>query len=128
VYCPNDDCPDFVAFSVRGEYHKRLVSCPRCKALLLPGSPPTTVEPTLRRGERQVRVASFEFEHQANLAVSFLASKGIVAFIASDDCGRTDPVLGFATGGVRLMVPESQAQEAILLLESDQTTGEFSGA
>jgi hypothetical protein len=127
VYCPNDDCPDFVAYGVRGEYREGLVSCPRCKALLLPGSPPTTHEPGLEEGEGLVPVASFELEHQANLAISFLASKGIVAIIAADDCGRIDPVLGIVTGGLRLMVPESQAQEAVLLLESDQTTREFSG-
>jgi hypothetical protein len=91
---------------------------------LLPGSPPTNGEPALEEGERLVPVASFEYEHQANLAVSFLASKGIVAFIAADDCGRTDPVLGIVTGGLRLMVPESQAHEAAMLLEPEQTLGE----
>jgi len=71
-----------------------------------------------------VPIARFDFEHEANVAVSFLASAGIEAIVTGDDSGRTDPILGFVTGGIRLMVPESQAQKAIELLASSQTTEE----
>jgi hypothetical protein len=39
------------------------------------------------------------------------------ASVSGDDCGRTDPVLGFVSGGIRVMVPTSQVQEAVDLLE-----------
>jgi len=48
---------------------------------------------------RLVSVAAFHYEHQANLAVSFIAYKGFKSPLKADDCGRTDPVLGVATGG-----------------------------
>ncbi len=127
MYCPNDECPDFVAYGVRGEYREGVMACARCSTPLLAGRPPTPDEPALGEGEPLVAVGSFEYEHQANLAASFLASKGIFALVAADDCGRTDPVLGVVTGGLRLMVPESRAREAVVLLESAQTAGEFGG-
>jgi len=30
MYCPNDECPDFVAHGVRVEYREGLVTRPRC--------------------------------------------------------------------------------------------------
>jgi len=127
VYCPNDECPDFITFGVRGEYREGLTTCPKCKGLLRRGGPPTAAEPTVAEGRPLVAIASFEFEHQASLAVSFLASKGVVAVIAADDCGRIDPILGIVTGGIRVKVPEDQAQEASALLEPQQSTDGFDG-
>lgn len=127
MYCPNDDCPDFVAYGVRGEYRDGVTTCPKCKALLLSGSPATLHQPERGEGEPLVPVGSFEYEHEANLAVSFLAANGILAIIASDDCGRTDPILGVVTGGLHLMVPESRAEEAVGLLELGQPTGDGNG-
>ena len=147
MYCPNDECPDFVAYGVRGEYREGIATCPRCGAHLLPGSPAAVSkssakagerdsaelqpegaasrrEPRLEDRERFVPVAKYDFEHEANVAVSFLASAGIDAIVTGDDCGRTDPILGFVTGGLRLMVPESQAQKAAELLESSRATEE----
>ena len=49
---------------------------------------------------RLVTVAAFDYEHQANLAVSFFASKGFKAQLMAHDCGRFDPVLGVVTGGL----------------------------
>ena len=49
-----------------------------------------------------VSVAAFDYKHQANFAVSFLASKGFKAQLKADDCGRTDSMLDGATGGVAL--------------------------
>ena len=72
-------------------------------------------------------VASFQFPHQAEVAVSFLESNGIAAIITGDDCGRADPILGIVTGGVRVMVRESQALEALSLLESGEAPGEHGG-
>lgn len=49
---------------------------------------------------RLVSVAAFDYEHQANLMVSFLASNGFKVQLKADDFRRTDPVLGVVTGGV----------------------------
>jgi hypothetical protein len=49
---------------------------------------------------RLVPVAAFDHKHQANLAVSFLASKGFKAQLKAEDCGRTDPVLFVVTGAL----------------------------
>lgn len=123
MYCPNDECPDYVACGIRGEYRDGLTTCPRCNATLLPGSPPVSAEPEFTGADRLVPIASFEYEHQANVAISFLAANGIAAIVASDDCGRTNPILGIVTGGVRVMVHESQAREAIDLLTSGEAEG-----
>jgi len=34
MYCPNDECPEFVAYHVRGEYREEIATCPRCGAQL----------------------------------------------------------------------------------------------
>lgn len=49
---------------------------------------------------RLVWVAAFDYEHQADFTVSFLASKAFKAQSKADNCGRTDPVPGVAIGGV----------------------------
>ena len=69
-------------------------------------------------------VASFQYPHQAEVAVSFLESNGIAALVSGDDCGRVDPILGTVTGGVRVLVRESRAHEALSLLESVEAPGQ----
>ncbi len=136
---------------MRGEYREEIATCPRCGAHLVPGTPAAVGkssakagerdraelqpedaascrEPRLEDRERFVPIAKYDFEHEANVAISFLASAGIDAIVTGDDCGRTDPILGFVTGGIRLMVPDSQAQKAIELLESASASEERDGA
>ncbi len=127
MYCPSDDCPDFVRFGERGEYQEGVATCPRCGARLAPGDPPGDPETVIEGAEPLASVASFQFPHQAQVAVSVLASNGIVAVVTGDDCGRADPILGVVTGGVRVMVRESQAREALALLESVQAPGAQGG-
>jgi hypothetical protein len=128
MYCPNDDCSDFVANGIRGEYREGLTNCPRCNAALLPGSPPARVDPEVVGAERLVPIASFAFEYQANVAIAFLASNGIFAIVGADDCGRNDSILGAATGGLHVLVRESQAQEAAQLLRSERAVEHHGGA
>ncbi len=45
-YCPNDDCPDFVAIGFRQEFTARTSVCPVCGTHLVEGEPPTE-EPAL---------------------------------------------------------------------------------
>ena len=39
-YCPNDDCPDFVAIGFRQEFTARTSVCPVCGTHLVEGEPP----------------------------------------------------------------------------------------
>ena len=40
-YCPNDDCPDFVAIGFRQDFTSRTSVCPVCGTHLVEGDPPT---------------------------------------------------------------------------------------
>ncbi len=40
-YCPNNDCPDFVAIGFRQEFTARTSTCPVCGTHLVEGEPPT---------------------------------------------------------------------------------------
>jgi len=40
-YCPNDDCPDFVAIGFRQDFTSRTSACPVCGTPLVEGDPPT---------------------------------------------------------------------------------------
>ncbi len=73
---------------------------------------PDPVEP----GEPAV-VETFHTEHEARLAASALQAYGVLATVALDSCGGTDPGLGFATRA-RVLVPESQLAEAAELLRA----------
>ena len=39
-YCPNDDCPDFVAIGFRQDFTSRMSVCPVCGTHLVEGEPP----------------------------------------------------------------------------------------
>ena len=134
MYCPNDDCPDFLKYGLRGEYRESLTTCPKCGAHLLPGSPlsdPGIPEPVQQDAPGFsgpiVRVAAFLTQHEADLACSFLASQGIDAMVSSDNCGGLRPELGFATNS-RVLVPGHQADEAAQLLSEAVLEGDDSGA
>lgn len=69
-----------------------------------------------------VAVATFHTEHDADLAVSLLRSCGLDAVRSSDDCGGTDPALGFATRS-RVHVLRAVEEEALeILRELDSAT------
>lgn len=126
MYCPNDECPDFVRYGLRGEYLEPATTCPKCGTTLLPGSPPGTSEPPNAPSAPEptvdeatgpfVTVASFLTEHEADLAISYLASNGIRALRRSDDCGGAHPGIGFSNRSW-VLVPEEDADEAAALLD-----------
>ena len=134
MYCPNDDCPDFLKYGLRGEYRESFTNCPKCGAQLLPGSPssdPGTPAPVEQNASGFsgpiVQVAAFLTQQEADLACSFLTSQGIDAMVSSDNCGGLRPELGFANNS-RLLVPEHQADEAAQLLSEAVLEGDDSGA
>jgi len=130
MYCPNRECPDFKETGMHGEYVEGITVCPFCGNSLVeevPDENPPQVknetEPDNREldsaqdsAQRLVVIASYSFRQDAELAITFLKNNGVDVVESPDDCGGTNPVVGFATG-IRLLAPESQARRAIALLK-----------
>ncbi len=130
MYCSNPECPDFKETGVPGEYVEGVTVCPFCGSDLVEqmpdmNSPQARSERTGVKndfgtpddlGEGLVVIATYSFRHDAELAMTYLMNNGIEAVESPDDCGGTNPVVGFATG-IRLLVPEGQANRAIALLK-----------
>ena len=127
MFCPNRECLDFQESGAPGEYREGIVVCPKCGAHLVP-EPPVLSEgggPGTEGGEEHdavpgplVAVASFNYHQDADLAASMLLANGVQAVVFADDCGGTDPRIGFGSR-TRVMVPEGQAQLALSLLEHE---------
>ena len=64
-------------------------------------------------------VARFSFPHEAHIAKASLDSVGIKSYIADEYTVNSQWLYSNAIGGVRLMVSESDAEEAIQMLSSD---------
>ncbi len=133
MYCPNPECPDFKQMGVPGEYVEGVTVCPFCGSKLveqmpniIPAEEHEETEPEEGQSnpmqdldEEFVTVASYNFRHDAELTITFLVNQGIDVFASPDDCGGTDPVLGFATR-TRLLVPKSQADQATALIKDTE--------
>lgn len=63
-----------------------------------------------------VCVKTYNNRLDAELDKSFLDSEGIQAMISADDAGGLRPDLLWATGGVRLLVKEEDAEKALSIL------------
>ena len=50
---------------------------------------------------------------------SFLDAQGIQTFLSNEINAQVDPLLSNALGGVQLMVPDEQAEQAIALLREN---------
>jgi hypothetical protein len=75
-------------------------------------------------GEGLVKIESFWRPFEARVAQALLQDAGIPAFLENLLTIEADILLREATGGIRLMVPESRAKEARELLkglEIDET-------
>jgi hypothetical protein len=137
MYCPNPECSDFKETGVPGEYVRGVTACPFCGSWLVEQAPDmhppaeqkkTDEEKNETKQEEEefttldeldeelVAIASYGFRQDAELAVTYLINQGVDVFESPDDCGGTDPALGFATG-TRLLVPKSQAKQALALLD-----------
>lgn len=64
-------------------------------------------------------VARFSFPHEAHIARASLDSVGIESHIADEHTVNTQWLYSNAMGGVRLMVAESDAEDAKQILSSD---------
>ena len=123
MYCPNPDCPDVQETGEPGEYRDDVRVCPKCGAELISGAPGddrdgagTGAEGDAESTGALVAVAAFNYRQDAELAASFLQANGVEAAVFGDDCGGTDPRIGFSSRA-RVMVPEGQAALAATLLD-----------
>ena len=71
------------------------------------------------RESRLKTIASFRDLPLAELAKLKLESEGIPGFLQNKNLVAVDWALSFATGGVKLQVPEEQADLAIQILDED---------
>lgn len=120
MYCPNPECPDFKQTGTPGEYVKGVTECPFCGALLVEEMPEQDEEAgpggAGHAHEELAAIASYNYRQDAELAMTYLMNHGIDVFESPDDCGGTDPAVGFATR-TRLLVPVSQEKRALALLD-----------
>lgn len=69
--------------------------------------------------EELVTVASFHSLIEADLARSRLEAEGITVFLAGEQVAQAMPYLFGAAGGIRLLVPKSEAEAALSVLSSN---------
>ena len=68
---------------------------------------------------KPIVVASFSFPHEAQIARASLESAGIPAVVADEHTINMQWLYSNALGGVKVLVPPEQAEEARSLLGSD---------
>jgi hypothetical protein len=63
----------------------------------------------------RVVLRTFAYRHEAELVRGLLATRGVDAFVVSDDCGAVDPALEFGRGTHLLVADEDleRAREAL---------------
>jgi hypothetical protein len=132
MYCPNDDCPDYLNTGLRSEYRDDISSCPFCGTGLVherPAEKPTTedgapVGPQVADDEEMEPV--MEAMNLAEVAVikSALDAAGIPYITIGEN--RFSAFRGSFVGGsifnsrargVIFTVPSRMAEEARILLE-----------
>ncbi|UCG43976.1 MAG: DUF2007 domain-containing protein [candidate division WOR-3 bacterium] len=63
-----------------------------------------------------VCIRTYSFRPEAELARSVLESRGIESVLMADDAHGVRPMVGLATGGVRLCVRREETEKAIAVL------------
>ena len=64
-----------------------------------------------------VCIRTYQYRHEAEMAMGILQSQGIPATVFSDDLGGTGPHVLFGTGGACLVVPEDYVEQSEVLLQ-----------
>jgi hypothetical protein len=70
--------------------------------------------------EPTTQIAAYNTRLEADLVVAKLGEAGIDAFIVVDNLGGTFPMMQMVTGGYRVMVPETLADEATEIALADE--------
>lgn len=139
MFCPNDDCPDFVNTGLRSEYRDDIMRCPYCETPLVAAAPPAghtdSDEPRKPRvADDEIMEPVIEATDLTEVAVirSVLDAAGIPylttgeqrfgAFRGSFVSGS---ILSPGSRGVIFTVPSRMAEEARAILEEfDEEPGE----
>lgn len=132
MFCPNDECPDFLNTGLRSEYRADIFRCPYCDTALVPEAPPMAapyendLPPKPRVGDDEDMEPVIESTDLTEIAVikSVLDGAGIPyltqgenrfgAFRGSFVSGS---ILSPGSRGVIFTVPGRMAEEARALLE-----------
>jgi uncharacterized Zn finger protein (UPF0148 family) len=141
MYCPNPECPDFKDTGIPGEYVAGVTVCPFCDSRLVEKMPDTKARAKQDEAEQEeketkqeeepfstideldeelVAITTYNLRQDAELAITYLINQGIDVFESPDDGGGTIP----AAGGIRLLVPKSQAEQAAALLNDVEKMSE----
>lgn len=132
MFCPNDECPDFVGTKLRAEYRPDIAVCPYCGTTLVAHRPAEAEPPQdglpakPRVGDDEVMEPVVEASDLAEIAVikSLLDGAGIPYLALGEE--RFDAFRRLFAGGslfnprargVVFVVPERMAEEARSLLE-----------
>lgn len=132
MYCPNPDCPDYLASGQPGEYVEGITVCPFCETELVEEEPdmeairaarehvdeePAADEPetTDELDEELVVIANCADREHAEIATTYLMEHDIDVFESDDPFGDRG-VTGFDQS-IQLLTLESQAERATELLE-----------
>jgi len=123
--CPH--CGHVIRARCRDE--GRPVLCESCSALVtLPGpgaGPPVLAPADVSKGDGgAVCLASYLHPQHAEFARELLESSGVGAILEGDILARSHPMMSFAGGGVRLMVPGEDAAYASEILQAAPYEGE----
>jgi hypothetical protein len=79
--------------------------------------PPNNRQPAGVLMSDTIAIRSFPNRIAAEAAEAVLRTAGVEAVVVSDDAGGAAPHIGYTTGGARLMVRRSQAEQARRLLD-----------
>lgn len=145
MFCPNDECPDFVNTGLRSEYRDDIMRCPYCETPLVTTAP-LVAAPGSDDGPRKPRVGNdeamepvIEATDLTEVAVikSVLDAAGIPylahgeqRFGAFRGAFVSGSILNPRSRGVVFTVPSRMAEEARVLLEEfdEETDEETDGA
>jgi len=121
-YCPNPECPHLLSTGSSPEYLDPIESCANCGTELLNGVAPVEEEPEeIVLASPLVIIATFGDVHSAYMAKSLIESAGIPVFLRDEHLVSIQPFYSLAVGGVKLTVPESQAETALEFLQNEQS-------
>jgi hypothetical protein len=132
MYCPNDECPDFVKTGLRSEYREDILTCPYCGTTMVPqrpDDPEPEIEgiiskPPVAPDEEMEPVVESTDLTEIAVIKSILDGAGIPylalgeeRFSAFRGAFLAGSIFGSRARGVIFTVPARMAEEALRLLD-----------
>ncbi len=109
-HCPNAECPSIERYELVAEYIDSVTHCRHCPSELADG--PAPAFRSSPEWEDLIQVQSYFDVHTAYATQSALRAAGIRAFVKDEYYAGMRWDHAIALGGVRVLVPQSQVQEA----------------